>query len=824
MSSNFDWRAEDDATWDEFVSGDPDEKKPNSGGKRPTWLIILGIFVIVSAVGIFAFLQVRRYVENTAASVEEDVLSSHALVKLAAQENDLELLAPLLSGRDPNWTQDQLALLDVDLLLDRQPFGLSWRPEETSGDISVTLSADLQSAEVAYVETYGYGRNGEEGVIQLTQTAVYRLSETRWLLSPPDDDFWGSYITAKGRYVILTFPERDDEVGSRLASDLEAALGGACQRLELGCDEPWPVDVLLATDLDAMMGSGSPEAFAQGDGHLVLPAPTLVGKPANNASYRSFYRGYAAFLLSRLIARQANWECCDQSPFFKALVDIQLGQLGFQPWPVTAEAYRMALRQPVNIDAIRFLWEEGVPLAEALERPDIWMLYSFVEFLLAQQDDLSVFDLQQALTNSDSFNDWISRVGITGSLSLAEDNWRDYLHRRILEVQEEPPVAWPEEDIALICNDGQTGITNVYRYEPAENRWTVELAERDFVVMNNLPDNSGLILTEQYLDVDQLRTTLWRNGQETVVSFGDAFLFSAEIFDPAGRYIVVNIFHSNSSDPGTFDSGPFLLELDNCEPDNCPLSPIDYWPTWSPDGSRTLWVIPRSQNPEAEGNQIFIGDAVLEGGESVATGSNAFWLDEENYAFLNYPQVEVIMAANVNENDPEVLLELADLAVLLPEFEAADLSLTGASTDPVSPGLVFITVANRLENIDYLFTLNWQTGEIKQALELNRSFGGLIIDSFSPNHEWVALRTNATTLSGTSGDSHQLILFNINSQETRSYTLIDDMQMPSGSWSNNGQWAIIRGQDFIILTAPAAGYDHLVRVDSRDCTGVTWLQ
>jgi hypothetical protein len=135
MSAKFDWRAEDDTSWDEFAGDGHDQNQAAPRRKRPPWLIAGGVILVLIVAGVVGFFQVRRYVDNTAASVEEDVASSHELVELAARRSDLELLAPLLSGRDPDWTQAQLTLLDTDLFYDRRPFGLHWQPAEAeAGD------------------------------------------------------------------------------------------------------------------------------------------------------------------------------------------------------------------------------------------------------------------------------------------------------------------------------------------------------------------------------------------------------------------------------------------------------------------------------------------------------------------------------------------------------------------------------------------------------------------------------------------------------------------------------------------------------------------
>ncbi|MFZ0546393.1 MAG: hypothetical protein WAM60_13190 [Candidatus Promineifilaceae bacterium] len=825
MSSNFDWRAEDDRSWDEFVSRDPKDQEPGSKKKRPTWLIILGVLVVVVSAGLFAFLQVLRYVENTAAAVEEDVLSSHALVKMAAQEDDLELLAPLLSGRDPKWTQDQLALLDMNLLLDRQPFGLIWEPEETADEVSVDLSPDLQSAEIEYVETYGYGLNGEEGKIQLTQTAVYRLSETRWLLSPPPDDFWGGWFSSKGRFITLTYPERDSELGHRLASDLEAMLAGACSNLSLECGDNFqPLDVILGTGGEAMMGIASPEAFSQDGDQLILPTPTLIGKPANNASYRALYRGYATFLVSRLVARQSNWTCCDQSPFFKALVDAQLQQLGFQSWPLTAETYQTALRQPVNLATIRTFWEDELTTAEFQEQPDWWMLYSLIEFLVHQDGNSRVIELERSLAETDSIDSWLSHAGLSGNLNLAVEDWRAFVRQRLQQIQGQPPLAWPEEDVALICNDGKTGIADVYRYDPADNRWSVELADRDFVVMDGLPGNEGLIFTEQFLDLDHLRTTLWLNGEETVVNYGNAFYFSDNLSDPDGRYLVLNSFQENSTGLGDFVFSLHLLDLDQCNEESCSLLPIDGTPVWSPDGSRTLWSGPDFLNSFGNEVQIFLGDERLQDGEQVGIGFAPFWLDNKNYAFLADNVDTVLMATNIEDNEPKQIVEAADLVTFLPELEGADIKLIGAAADPTAPNLIFLTVADRLDYENYFFSFDWRTGKTALIFKAEEAFGGLTVHSFSPDHNWIALSTAITNVNDNSGRQQYVYLYSIASQETQRYTLSDELTLPSASWSNNGKWLLFQGQDYLMLSAPEFGYDYLVSHDFNDCTGAAWIK
>jgi hypothetical protein len=308
-----------------------------------------------------------------------------------------------------------------------------------------------------------------------------------------------------------------------------------------------------------------------------------------------------------------------------------------------------------------------------------------------------------------------------------------------------------------------------------------------------------------------------------VVTYGDAFLFSAELFDPTGRYIVINIFQQSVVEQNSYDSGPYLLELETCLPDNCPIISTDGRPVWSPDGARTLWVIPEILNPLEMEDQIFLGDELLQSGEMVASGSDPFWLDNETYAFTVNPGSMALMAASINDNTPEMLLETADLAALIPELEAAYMFVTNARADPAAPDLIFLTAVNSQDNTDHVFTFNWQTGEINLVLSVEESYGGLTPHSFSPDHRWLLMRTFLAPPFSSDQRNQELFYYDMETQEVRNYGLVEDMILPTESWSNNGQWLVLLGRDFLILTAPGANYDHLVQHSFRDCTGVAWI-
>ena len=428
MSQKFDWRSEDEDKWNEFATVDDSGSRRPPGGRR--WLrLIMAIFLLVST-AILVFQQVNRYISETATSVEGEILSSRDLVLGAASSADVELLATVLSGRDPSWTQSQLSLLNQGLLYDHQAMGLNWQIDAPPIDVEVSVSPNLAEAEVTTRLAYlSNDENATFEVFTLDHTAVFRRSEERWLMSPPDGDFWGEPITVKGRFVALTFPTRDEMLGRRLAADLEEVLVATCITLEgLECTPELHVSINLATNPDAMFDVARPEARLKGGQEIVLPALSLIGVPVDEAGYRAIYRGYAERVVGAFLTQAAGWQCCEHVLFYQALLDLQLTKLDLRSWPLTEQHYRQVLEGKILLDEA--LWASGPEPADLLGRPDSWLAYVLVEYIEADWAKMPITEMQRRLTVVTYFPDWLMEIAGEGVGSSFAEGWRAFLLRR----------------------------------------------------------------------------------------------------------------------------------------------------------------------------------------------------------------------------------------------------------------------------------------------------------------------------------------------------------------------------------------------------------
>ena len=333
MTDNFEWEAEDGTTFDEedLQQGYHAESRPRF--RRPILILIALALLVLS--GLLAFRQLGQRVTDTTGTVEEAVNSSHTLILSAARSGDVELLANVLSGRQIEWTDAQLDLLREDLFYDRRPLGLEWQSMESFEPIEISISPDLQEAEVVSLQSYLVQGDPSERV-SLEQTSLYRRSGDRWLLTPPTFDFWGEKVSTRGRFLVLSVLEKDESLGLRIAADLEATIGAACSSLrDLECQPDTRLEVNLLADPTLLTEMEPPESRLRGSQYLNLPTPTLVGLPVDELGFRALYRGYAERVVSALIGDLVDWSCCRQAHFYGALLDVQLFQLGLKRWPVS---------------------------------------------------------------------------------------------------------------------------------------------------------------------------------------------------------------------------------------------------------------------------------------------------------------------------------------------------------------------------------------------------------------------------------------------------------------------------------------------------------
>lgn len=387
--------------------------KAASGRRRYLWLglalsLLVGLGAIVGRLA-------NNQIDEREALLIGEIEASYATILDANARQDRELFSTFLSGSDPDWVAAQQMLAADGLLLDRSAFGLTLAvdPAASGGAPAIILSPDLLSAEltrpISYTVAIG---NALTETVVLEQTAVFRLGEDRWLYAPPAADFWGETLTDNGRYLTISYPERDTTLGRRLARELDAKLVEYCAAPQIqfgGCPEDFEVAVVLSTHPRALVHSTDVLGRWQLSDPILLPAPSLAGVPADEAAYRAMFRGYASQIVAAVAGDLAGWRCCDGGLYYSTLLDAQLRKLGLQPWPLTPADYARFAENPDELASLEALWR-----GSSIDPPpdNVWQLYVLIEFLTEEIGAVPVLFMQRLLTSNpnQSYWGWLSSV------------------------------------------------------------------------------------------------------------------------------------------------------------------------------------------------------------------------------------------------------------------------------------------------------------------------------------------------------------------------------------------------------------------------------
>lgn len=301
MPAQFDWKAEDEGNWGDFEPG----KMPSTSGwrhsRRLRLLMLAAIATVLAAV--IGARQIDRFLDGNADDIEQQLLAAHQLLVDAATSGDGDLVRELIYDRLQEWTDAQVHLVDEGLFLDRYPLELYLVGDAEAAATTVELDPALRQALIEMRVPYQVGNDGSgEDIVRLRHVFSYRLEDDLWLLNPPPAAFWGTRSTTSGRYLTLGYPERDAELGRRLAADLEGLIGQTCFEVEkINCPEGLHLEVNLVTDPAVLAELADPAWQLTGGRSVRLPTPTLVGLPDDEAAYRALYRAYAKLVVARLI-------------------------------------------------------------------------------------------------------------------------------------------------------------------------------------------------------------------------------------------------------------------------------------------------------------------------------------------------------------------------------------------------------------------------------------------------------------------------------------------------------------------------------------------
>jgi len=883
MPANFDWQTEEDnrrrseSLWDN--APDPPGEQPS---RRPPWRMISLIAVLVLIVGAVIWWRVDEYIDATLQANRTDVISSHNLVQRAVAEGDEEVFRSVLSGRMPAWTAAELDVFYQQLVFDRTPLGLI--PLEgslpvilstTEGEADVDqrpaqieLSPDMNEATVVVDHPFRVKTTGE--TVVLRQTSIFRRGDSRWLLAPPLDEFWGDWITAEGGYLSVIYPSRDEPIAARLAVDLDEAIGRMCATLEdINCSGDFYLTVRLDTDPSSLAALGRPlgavqRAREQGD-ILELPTPTLVGLPAPEepqmaeAGYNALLTGYARHVVGAAIAQAVNWQCCNNTLLFSLLVEKQLGELGIAEWPIGAADHQKILESRARLSDLIIYLRGRFPAEISEER--MWEIRAAVDFMANGIPGMSTAQLQRILGRSRGFGQFLTNVTnearaindapIPNNLDLA---W--WLYAIAVGSDSAEPPTMTTEALYLSCaaNEGNqiTDMSRLSRYLPQQNVWDGMRLLSGFIWMSALPDPERLLMQEFDLGAETWRTNIWHDGaiRPAYVSKSGLYAMAFGETDPAGRRMVAYAFNA---DLETMNA--FRIDLDKCE-NTCPTSDLPGRPFWSPDGESAIYVGDNDAFPEdtlVTGNNHYIilqaregprnfpltigdGDAVP-GSPSlraIGDGRAPFWLNNEMYGYIRRagsdgPAVlaeDEIVLATINDPEPITVIPAADLYEFIPvTVPARQLSIAYVATHPQQPDKLFIVILDTRALRSYLMIYDLQTRlpEVRLDLSYNRNHSL----GFSPDGRYLVLTGQDGNTTISSDNSAMLLLHEIDANRTIPLLTRSPFFLPSVvyDWTEDSHWLAVALEDNLIgLIVPNEGFSKLIPHSYGACTSVAWLR
>ncbi|GAB4147474.1 MAG: hypothetical protein Fur0021_06380 [Candidatus Promineifilaceae bacterium] len=817
---SFHWQTEDNTDWDSL----PPPSTPPS--RRRSWSLALLFLGILAAGTITIWQQVTGRVEVVSETMHDEVTAAFWLARSAAARQDEELYLTLLSGREPAWTEAQMSLLAAN-----QVGGRSLWDMPAAGDphiLDIALSPDLNTATVTVRQplqtTLPDGRNQ---TITVHQIDVFRRGEERWLLAPPDAAFWELTERSRGRYLTLSFPQRDRAVAERLARDLETDLARLCAEVE-AC-ETLHLDVTLSPDLQSLVSQIDYVSRLQTDLQLLLPSPTLVGTPVDEAGYQALRRAYGARVAGTAINHLADYDCCAHASLYLALLDLPLQQLGLRPISLHPEDYAQLLEQDLNLlellNNLRNAWLLSPDEETSTEFSPLFM-QTFATFWSGQEATATYLAQLQQLASAPTFTTFTQQVGSTpqrtNNLGAA---WFRFLFAQAQLAQTEPPIPLPGESVALLCS-GLRGQT-IYEYNLSQNEITRIQEMRTYggyQILAHTPDGKGIIIPGlagyDASGFPMIEVVSWSSGQlQRLFADPNASYYALAQYDPTGQYLaLLSLSRDEKVAPSTT-----LLDLADCQTAGCAAQTLAGWPIWSPDGERTLLI-------DLNG-RTWLGDAVGQSARLTPPNPNLgfslamAWLDNDRYVYAAPTNSSSGSSADIysytlTTGETELLAQTVDYVALLPASTPANSSqIIHMAAVPQQPQrLIFAANVGAITNSSQptaVFSLDVST----RALELlyyEAATTAYPPFQISADGRWLTLLTYQRLNDAVS----QLYLYDL--MDAAAGQVIASGNYVAYDWDKNSQWLVVYDDQRLYALAPAFAYERLYVPGQEGCYDVAW--
>ncbi len=841
MSNQFEWKTEDDAGWVEEELAE--EVAQTAVSSRRSWMLLFITATIVAGLGGGLYWQAQKQVSAASAQVEADIMTSHELVQTAVSNQDKELFHNMLSARDLNWMETQDELMADGLLWSRPFFDAEFLLHDTVEMDApiVAVSPDLRAAEITFVQPYRIMNDGMRQTVTLTQTAVYRRGSKKWLLSPPDDQFWDGWNSVEGAYLKLNYPMRDEAIALRLAEDLDSLVGEICNSLDgIVCSQPTTFHLRFDTNPASLTTLSNPRAIMENSTPMELPTPTLVGLPVDEAAYRALLRAYGVQVATAVIAEQVEYKCCQHGLIFRAILEKQLYQLGLMAWPPEPIDYDYLLDNSVGGSSLGSLWRRNSLLH--VDDGELQQLYALVDYLdQTRLPTVSLAEIQNSLAQHASLTRWAEEIASAEYVGTFLMAWSQHIYAQSsLFSDADPPLPVPEQQLLLSCSSSGD-FNRIFHYDLTTNVWSQPVLPseaNDFSSVYPIYGSDQLYVLQNYdfgsSGSSENQMIVYKQDQPIMSITVDldnndyAYINSA---DPNGRFLVVLMFSNQNV---TYQ----LVDLQDCEGLSCATTPLLGTLSWSVDGRYTIFVA-EADNPRTQPPVIYLGDERGQPLRQIDSGGQLFWVDETHFGYTRVDaqteQKREIVVASVDADDdlPQQIVHENELLALIPEDNRPDkLFLTSYlstffqyDNQPLLNDNQSLLIGASIKEpnpqqfrTDYYFLLKLQHDslQIEEIVMLTSPEGDSSL-SVSPNGDWVVWHDNN---GGTMpSNSRSATLVNMETGESE----IFQMSGFSTAWSSDGNWLAYTVDNRLVLSVPGTAYKRYIFHSFSECWNIQWV-
>lgn len=843
---SFEWQTEEERDWEQpDLTGGGEHPRP-----RRRWPALLLLAVLIASGAYLAWQQVRERVDETTEVIRDEVRATHDLANRAALDRDQELFVSMLSGRSATWTEAQRNRLDEGLLFSETGRLFGFRVAEAAREPEVALNPDLTEAilSVAQAVAVDAGSGLTETVV-FTQTHIFRQGSERWLLSPPDDEFWGSWETRDGQLLQLVYPQRDEELALRLADDLDRKLMEMC-RTVVDCPGDFVMRLRLEKDPQSVLLAANGEERLGGGRELTLPSPTLVGLPVDEAAYAALFRGYAGHLVSAALVDLLDYTCCELVLFQEAFLDWQLSRLSLRSAPIGDEDFIYLIDEPLNLERLRELWTSFRRLAPDEEAPI--EVHAFIDFLrqkMSMRRD-PLMDMHRVLSNSSNFWSWLSFFTEyeAANPGVLQEDWFAYVWEKARAAQTLasplPADLMPQQDVVALCGDE---MMDVYRYSLATGEWTRELeAGYQFAVLAPLPDGDGYMVTGE-LPTQRQDTALasfMQRGDEPPFAISQqrdihASMLPWDVQVPGSERMLVWLYGENGDT--SWNPGVALIDPSTCAPDGCDVQRLVGLPVWSPVGSLVLAL-------DIEDGRLLFRPSDSTEWETIAEQIVAwpFWLDDGLFGYIQ-PGADLasqtLTLVRAADGEVAFLISSGELSDSLPALRSTQLRMNWAGAHPFHAETILL-LASSVDNdaLTFLFSLSMSDGRTASladapTLTLLQTFEGDALEGwFGTNYSRAdrylvipLLSPVASNVTGSLGAgiaiydlADERIVLSSAAPGNREFLVGE------GRWSEDARWFARSVGPAIDLVAPEMQnggrvYRQLIFHDFTLCQSVAWV-